>query len=131
MGKHGTALNPIFLNYMANIKNRAGCGPVIRVGGNTQDSSTLVLEDGAATTEKIKVDNYSPTNTPVMNFSPELLYVMSNVSSLLNVEWYFGLSFNETSVSNLNDNVPVVTEWTQRILGNNLRGLALGNEPDM
>lgn len=131
MGQHATTLNPIFLNYMANIRNRAGCGPVIRVGGNTQESSTLVLNEGADTTEKIKIDNYSPTNTPIINYTPELLYIMANVSSLVNVEWFFGLSFNETSVSTLNPNVPVAAEWIQRILGGNLRGLAMGNEPDM
>jgi len=26
---------------MANIQNRAGQGPIVRVGGNTQDSSTI------------------------------------------------------------------------------------------
>lgn len=131
MGQHATTINPIFLNYMANIKNRAGCGPVIRVGGNTQESSTLILDESTDTTEKIKIDNYSPTNTPIINYTPELLYIMANVSSLINVEWFFGLSFNETSVAAHNPNVPVAAEWVQRILGSNLRGLALGNEPDM
>lgn len=131
MGQHGKTINPIFLNYMANIRNRAGCGPVIRVGGNTQESSTLVFDKDAATTEKIKIHNYSPTQTPIINYTPELLYVMANISSLIDVEWYFGLSFNETSVTTQNPNVPLAAEWIQRILGSNLRGLALGNEPDL
>lgn len=37
VGRNSTFLNPIFLNYMANIKERIGMGPVVRVGGNTQD----------------------------------------------------------------------------------------------
>jgi hypothetical protein len=41
LGKSPTTLKVPFLNYMANIQNRAGQGPIVRVGGNTQDSSTI------------------------------------------------------------------------------------------
>lgn len=47
LGKNGEQLKPQFLNYMANIQVRAGQGPVIRVGGNTQEGSTI-FADGLA-----------------------------------------------------------------------------------
>lgn len=41
LGENGNQLKTQFLNYMANIQNRAGAGPLIRVGGNTQETSTI------------------------------------------------------------------------------------------
>lgn len=56
---------------------------------------------------------------------------MANISSLVNAEWYFGLSFNESSVTDGDANLPLVVEYSQQILGSFLRGLGLGNEPDL
>jgi len=136
LGKSAGTLKPQFLNYLANIQNRAGTGPVVRVGGNTQDSSTLYLDsfpDGD-NIEKIKrgQDKYgNAINTPVINFSLDLFYVMSNISALVGTEWFFGLAFNESDVTELTHNTPVVAEYAQKILGANLRGLIVGNEPDL
>lgn len=136
LGKTGGTLKPEFLNYLANIKNRAGDGPIVRVGGNTQDSSTLYV-DGFAngdSIEKIKEgqDVYgNAINTPIINFSLDIFYAMSNISSLVGTEWYFGLAFNESDVTQLTGNVPVVAEYAQKILGSYLRGLIVGNEPDL
>ena len=44
LGSSVGLLKPEFLNYAANIQVRAGMGPIIRVGGNTQDSSTLYTQ---------------------------------------------------------------------------------------
>jgi hypothetical protein len=136
LGKSANTLKPQFLNYLANIQNRAGRGPVVRVGGNTQDSSTLYLDSFANgdNIEKIKIgqDKYgNAINTPVINFSLDLFYVMSNISSLVGTEWFFGLAFNESDVTELSQNTPVVAEYAQKILGSNLRGLIVGNEPDL
>ena len=37
VGTNSSFLSPIFLNYLANIRERAGQGPIVRVGGNSQD----------------------------------------------------------------------------------------------
>ena len=136
LGKSGGTLKPQFLNYMANIQNRAGEGPMIRVGGNTQDSRTLFLEsfpDGD-NIEKIKAgqDMYgNAVNTPVINYSLDLFYAMGNISQLVDAEWFFGLAFNESDVSKLTDNPVLVAEYAHQILGTHLRGLIVGNEPDL
>lgn len=136
LGKSAGTLKPEFLNYMANIQTRAGRGPVVRVGGNTQDSSTLYLDSfpGGDNIEKIKTgqDKYgNAINTPVINYSLDLFYVMSNISSLVGAEWFFGLAFNESDVTLLTHNTPIVAEYAQKVLGTNLRGLIVGNEPDL
>lgn len=55
-----TFLNVAFLNLMAIVAQRGGTLP-IRVGGNTQETATLVesLADGKAL-EKDKVDSSNP-----------------------------------------------------------------------
>jgi hypothetical protein len=113
---------------------------------DTQDTSTIVPEGFADGTElqKIKVSTVVvcwprfrrtalilQTDTPVINYSPELFYTMSNISANVHVQWYFGLAFNETDVQDLSTNIPLAAEYAQRILGSNLIGLALGNEPDL
>jgi hypothetical protein len=67
-------------------------------------------------------------NTPIISFSPELLYSMANVSALVGAEWYFGLAFNDTSAD---ENTLLTAQWAQQILGENLIALQLGNEPDL
>lgn len=133
MGPSGDHLRPEFLNYLNNIQVRAGAGPVIRVGGNTQDNSTIYpqgFSDGKMI-EKIREVGTGPTVTPWINYSPMLLYVMANVSRLTHAEWYFGLAFNYTDALLDSHNIPLAASYAQRILGRNLRGLALGNEPDL
>lgn len=44
----------------------------------------------------------------------------------MDVKWYLGFPLNDTS--NLR---PVIAEYGERILGNNLLGLQVGNEPDL
>jgi hypothetical protein len=56
---------------------------------------------------------------------------MANVSRLTHAEWYFGLAFNYTDALADWHNIPLAASYAQRILGGNLRGLALGNEPDL
>ena len=55
MGKSGEQLKPQFLNYMANVQARAGQGPVIRVGGNTQEDSTIFADGLPNGTELVKI----------------------------------------------------------------------------
>ncbi|KZO91654.1 glycoside hydrolase family 79 protein [Calocera viscosa TUFC12733] len=132
IGKNSSVLNVPFLNYLNNIRLRAGAGPILRVGGNSQETETLFvsgLPDGAEL-DKINqgVGADGVINTPIINFSPELLYVLSNVSELVNAQWYFGLAFNDTAAD---ENALLVAQWAQDVLGDNLLALQLGNEPDL
>ncbi|WVW82605.1 hypothetical protein I302_104616 [Kwoniella bestiolae CBS 10118] len=132
MGSSSTNMKVPFLNYMANIQNRAGVGPVIRVGGNSQEGSSIFVDglaDGAVL-DKIKVSE-GVTDTPLINYSLELFYLMSNITSLVGADWYFGLSFNESAVDSPTGNVPIAAKWAQDILGEHLLALSVGNEPDL
>jgi hypothetical protein len=133
MGSTADNVKPEFLNYLANIYTRAGVGPVVRVGGNTQDSSTLVPDGfgGTKYIEKSRAEASGPTDTPAVSYSPELLYAMANISSLVHAEWYFGLAFNESDVSGNWENIPEAASYAERILGQWLKGMPLGNEPDL
>ena len=54
--------------------------------------------------------------------------MMNNISSLLGngVKWYLGVPMNDTSNPRLQ-----IAEDGERILGSNLLGLQVGNEPDL
>ncbi|KDR78254.1 hypothetical protein GALMADRAFT_266767 [Galerina marginata CBS 339.88] len=121
-----SVLQVAFLNLMSNIQQRAGAVH-IRVGGNTQETATLVMStpDGKIL-EKNLHGVTNPTETPPLVFTPELLYMLANVSSLVNVRWHLGVPFNDTSAFRLD-----IAEYGQRILGDNLIGLQVGNEPDL
>lgn len=138
LGDSPTNLKPTFLNYLANIQTRIGEGALIRVGGNTQDSSTLFVDGlpGGASVSKISSlaeedGTTQALTTPVINYSLDLLYTMTNITKLVGTEWYFGLAFNQTDVNNVSPNIAIAAEWSKRILGDSLKGLALGNEPDL
>ena len=111
---------------MANIKQRAGTVH-IRVGGNTQETATLVdnIPDGKAI-EKDKGSATNPTETPALIFTKEILYMLGNISALADVRWYLGIPFNDTANLRLQ-----IAEVGQAVLGDNLIGLQAGNEPDL
>lgn len=111
---------------MANIKDRAGRVHV-RVGGNTQETATLVDQtpDGKAIT-KDKGSATNPTQTPALVFTAEIIYMLGNISSLANVKWYLGVPFNDTANLRLG-----IAELGEAVLGDNLIGLQIGNEPDL
>ena len=69
--------------------------------------------------------------TPIVNYAPELLYVMSNISAHVNAQWYFGLAFNETDVAGPIPNIHIAAKYAEDILGEHLLGLVIGNEPDL
>ncbi|OBZ74677.1 Beta-glucuronidase [Grifola frondosa] len=126
IGLNGSFIFPPFLNLMALIAERAG-RVHIRVGGNTQETATLVdsLADGKAI-EKQHVDLNTPTQTPTLLYTPEILYLFANISALVNAKWYLGIPLNDTANLRL-----AIAEYGDRILGDNLLGLQVGNEPDL
>ncbi|TCD66252.1 hypothetical protein EIP91_001615 [Steccherinum ochraceum] len=126
VGRNSTFLFVPFLNLMALIAERAGYVP-IRVGGNSQDTATLVdsLPDGAVLA-KDKADSSNPTQTPELIFTPDIIYMLSNASALVPIRWYLGIPMNDTTDLRLG-----IAEVAEAVLGDNLLGLQLGNEPDL
>jgi hypothetical protein len=126
LGVNSSFLQVPFLNLMANIKQRAG-RVHIRIGGNTQETATLVasIPDGKAI-EKDKTSATNPTSTPGLLFTAEIIYMLGNISALANVKWYLGVPFNDTANLRLQ-----IAEVGEAVLGDNLLGLQVGNEPDL
>ncbi|KAJ7266877.1 glycoside hydrolase superfamily [Mycena haematopus] len=114
------------LNLMANIQERAGAVHV-RVGGNTQEFAYFVdtLPENRAISKE-KADTNNPTQTPAVIYTMDLFYLLSNISALVNVKWYVGVPFNDTSDFRFQ-----IVEYGEAILGDNLIGVQVGNEPDL
>jgi hypothetical protein len=152
---------------MANIAQRAG-GVKIRIGGNTQETAVMVdstpdgriLEKNLTNTSNPvrRLLSHSPhlliefeilikcqTQTPPLIFTPDFLYLMANVSGLVNVHWFLGklsllsflprvkyrsripgIPFFDPPEFNLN-----ISNYGEAILGEYLIGLQVGNEPDL
>jgi len=129
LGKNSSHLQVPFLNYMSNIKARAG-KVSIRVGGNTQETSVLIPEgfNTGYVIQKTRRPGSTPTETPLIYFSPELIYSMKNVSTLIPIEYYFGLNWIDP---NNFTNSLLVAQTVESILGSDLLALQLGNEPDL
>lgn len=147
---------------MSNIQERAGAVH-IRAGGNTQETATLV--DSIADNKIIEKQGIDPNNpvsilvcmapshrteiykktaTPGLIFTAEAIYMLGNISSLVNVKWYLGESihplkfddeaqvisvgvpFNDTTNLRL-----AIAEVGENVLGDHLLGLQVGNEPDL
>ncbi|KAJ7727084.1 hypothetical protein B0H16DRAFT_1429173 [Mycena metata] len=128
LGKNSTLLQVPFLNLMANIVQRAG-SVMVRVGGNSQESAHLVAM-GEILNGRVLSKNLTgvtgTTQTPPLDFTPDLLYMMRNISELVNVHWFLGIPWFTTTPFDLAI-VPAATS----ILGPYLLGLQAGNEPDM
>ncbi|KAJ7331318.1 glycoside hydrolase family 79 protein [Mycena albidolilacea] len=128
LGKNSTFLQVPFLNLMANIQQRAG-SVMVRVGGNTQESAKLVA-DGVIPDGRVLTKNLTgvtgTTQTPPLEYSRDLLYMMRNISSLVNVHWFLGIPWFVTAPFDT-----AIIRAADEILGDYLLGLQAGNEPDM
>lgn len=126
LGKNSSVIQVPFLNLMANLQQRAGAIK-IRVGGNTQETATLVesTPDGRIL-EKDILGVSNPTQTPPLIFTPDVLYMMRNISSFVNARWFLGIPFNDTTNFRLD-----IVNRGQAILGDYLIGIQAGNEPDL
>ncbi|EJF60196.1 hypothetical protein DICSQDRAFT_171422 [Dichomitus squalens LYAD-421 SS1] len=127
IGKNASFLQPTFLNLLATVADRAGSVRV-RIGGNTQEIATLVasLPENAMIAKDHSVDDNAPTQTPTLDLTDEFLYLFANVSSLVNAKWYLGIPMNDTSHLRLQ-----IAEHADAILGSNVLGYQVGNEPDL
>ncbi|KAF6743283.1 glycoside hydrolase family 79 protein [Ephemerocybe angulata] len=127
LGKNSTHIFVPFLNLMSNIQERAG-SVMIRMGGNTQEFAKFYdgqFNDGRVTHKEDSGSNQT-TQTPAVMYTKDLFYMAANISSLLDVKWFLGLPFNDTSTFHLE-----MAEYGQSILGDNLLALQAGNEPDL
>ncbi|KAJ7092351.1 glycoside hydrolase family 79 protein [Mycena belliarum] len=128
LGKNATFIQVPFLNLMANIQQRAGAVRV-RVGGNSQESAALVaaseIPDGKIL-QKNLTGVTGTTQTPPLEFSDELLYMMANISTLVNVRWFLGIPWFVTQPFDL-----AIVGAAERILGDTLIGYQAANEPDL
>ncbi|KAG1831103.1 hypothetical protein EV424DRAFT_1575213 [Suillus variegatus] len=126
LGLNSPFLQVPFLNLMANLRQRGGSVRV-RVGGNTQETATLVAStpDGAAL-EKDYAGIANPTATLPLVFTTEIIKMMAEMSALTDVYWYMGMPFNDTQYWRLQ-----IAEVGEAMLGNYLIGLQGGNEPDL
>ncbi|KAI0633082.1 glycoside hydrolase superfamily [Trametes polyzona] len=126
IGKNASFIQVPFLNLLATIADRAG-SVVVRVGGNTQETATLVdsLPDNAMIA-KDKENASNPTDTPILDFTAEMLYLLANVSSMVNAKWFLGIPFNDTANLRLQ-----IAEAAETILGDNVLAFQVGNEPDL
>ncbi|KAF8699112.1 Glycoside hydrolase family 79 protein, partial [Rhizoctonia solani] len=129
LGKNSSHLQVPFLNHMSALKARAG-KVSIRVGGNTQEAAVMFPEgfNTGYVIQKFRRPGSTPTETPLIYFSPELIYSMKNISSLIPTEYYFGLNWIDPN--NFTNSV-LVAETVESILGSDLLALQLGNEPDL
>ncbi|KAM5530653.1 hypothetical protein V8D89_015674 [Ganoderma adspersum] len=126
IGKNASYVQVPLLNLLATVADRAGRVRV-RVGGNTQETATLVDSlPNNTMIAKDKTDATNPTDTPVLDFTAEMIYLLANVSSLVNVKWYLGIPFNDTSNLRLQ-----IAEAAESILGDNVLAFQVGNEPDL
>ncbi|KAI8996272.1 glycoside hydrolase superfamily [Trametes punicea] len=128
IGKNASFIQVPFLNLLASVAERAG-SVRIRVGGNSQETATLV--DSLPNNTMIQKDNVNGASatagqTPMLLYTSELLYLLSNVSSLVNAKWYLGIPMNDTSHLRLQ-----IAEAGDAILGDNILGYQVGNEPDL
>ncbi|KAK0454068.1 glycoside hydrolase family 79 protein [Desarmillaria tabescens] len=123
-----THLQPIFLNLMALIAQRGG-RVRIRAGGNTQEFATYEEElpdaNGKCITKQ-SANSQNPTETPAVIYNMDMFYLFANVSSLVDVAWFLGIPFNDTSNWRF-----AIAEYGESVLGDRLLGLQAANEPDL
>ncbi|THH33379.1 hypothetical protein EUX98_g814 [Antrodiella citrinella] len=126
LGINSTFIQVPFLNLVQLVVERAGRFH-IRIGGNTQETARLTsfIADGKMI-EKQGIDPNNPTATPALVYTMEMFYVLSNISALTNVKWFLGIPFNDTANFALE-----IAQYGEQILGNNLLGLQVANEPDL
>ena len=118
-----TVLNVPFLNYLQGIRSRAGAGPVVRVGGNSQESTELFFQTFEPRHEFLNKTVVNGTVTPEVNIALDLYYAMTNISKFLDVQWYGGLPF----AAPLNTSgIALITGYAEEILGDNLIALQMG-----
>ncbi|KAH7884820.1 glycoside hydrolase family 79 protein [Phlebopus sp. FC_14] len=128
LGINSSFIQVPFLNLMSNLRERGG-EVRIRVGGNTQETATLVDSlPGGVMMMKDNTNTNNPTQTPPLLYTPEVLYLLGNISALVDVKWFLGIPFNDTTNLRLG-----IAEVGEAVLSSPdyLLGFQVGNEPDL
>lgn len=101
LGKNSTLIQVPFLNLMSNLVERGG-SVHIRVGGNTQEEAVLVdsIADGRILEKDKEHLSAQTTATPPLVFTRDVIYMMANISTMVNVRWYMGIPFNGKDYTN-------------------------------
>ncbi|KAJ6514297.1 glycoside hydrolase family 79 protein [Mycena vitilis] len=144
MGKNSTFLQVPLLNLFSNLVERGG-GLHVRVGGNTQEYAYYVPEipDGHAVAKEQSSSN-NPVNTNARRhiydgfILPDVQHLLACRRQVVYRQVFHpripphaeivikGVPFNDTSNFRLE-----IVEYSEAILGDNLLGVQVGNEPDL
>ncbi|CEL54355.1 hypothetical protein RSOLAG1IB_07005 [Rhizoctonia solani AG-1 IB] len=128
IGTNSSVLSVPFLNHIVNVANRGGKVRV-RVGGNTQERAILRPDGLEGGKILIKTgQSATTTDTPHVEFAPELVKMLANVANLVPSEIYLGLNFMD--ITDMSNQVQFAA-LAEKLLGDNLHGMAVGNEPDL
>ncbi|KAH9914074.1 uncharacterized protein BXZ73DRAFT_81750 [Epithele typhae] len=133
VGRNSSLLQVPFLNLLASVANRGG-GVRVRLGGNTQEYATLVdalpptTAVGSVTAKGPVVFPAGPqtVESKELLYTTEMLKMLQAVSTLTGAKWFLGIPFNDTANPRLQ-----IAEQADAILGNNVVGYQVGNEPDL
>lgn len=86
---HSLGINPVFLNFIQNIRARSGKVP-IRLGGNSQDHSavfpSLQFGNHTITKETDPTAQNRATNPPLVAYTEDLFHAMASISALVQAE---------------------------------------------
>lgn len=114
---------------MQNVGARAGTGPLIRIGGNTQDTA-IYNNSSPKPVEKVSEQTYNPDNgapvTPDLEYSKVLFDIMEANLQALNSQLIFGINMVQINADFTN---PMVSDLSSE-LRSRLFALLVGNEPD-
>ncbi|KIL59997.1 glycoside hydrolase family 79 protein [Amanita muscaria Koide BX008] len=94
----GQRIRVSFLNLMANLICRSG-RVNIRVGGNTQETAVIMMVQNTTSGKLLEKDyenTKGTTNSPLIVYKEDLLYLLRNISQTVNVRWFLGIPFNAT-----------------------------------
>ncbi|KAJ6614635.1 hypothetical protein B0H10DRAFT_2221198 [Mycena sp. CBHHK59/15] len=100
LAKNSSFIQVPFLNLMANIQQHTG-SVMIHIGSNTQELAKLIntLPDRCIL-EKNLTGVTCMTQTPLLNFTYDMLYLMRNISSFVNVHWFLSVPWFVTQLFN-------------------------------
>lgn len=114
------------LNYLDAIRVRAGRGPLVRIGGNTQDTAIYNTSfTGILTKTGGGMANGVPI-TPSLEYGDLIFDLISQVTSAVDAEVIWGINM-------VNNTAPFTISMVRKVretLGDNLKFFLVGNEPD-
>ncbi|KAF9006573.1 hypothetical protein BDQ17DRAFT_1223908, partial [Cyathus striatus] len=126
-GNDTSTVPSAMMNYLSALRSRTQDTPLlVRVGGNSMDSSWYVPDQGSPMVSLI--GGPANANNQPVTYGPMLWAVMDKVASDLGgANYLVGLSLLQPNSSNIS----TLAGAAQQGLGDNLDSFLLGNEPDL